>query len=183
MSGMRASTCCMTRCTTRYIPPTRWPMRCVMPATLHWASRAGRCAQGTAFPASERERLQLRGLLPPRILQMDAQVLPGPNAPVCAGASRHCRGLTLPPGVGPTDRALYGRLHLRQDLPRPRTREGGRRDARARARPLLAHLCCLLWEWCTLSGSALIALDCRCGAGRRSRSCRCNPPVSASRCQ
>jgi len=146
-------------------------------------SRAGRCAQGTAFPASERERLQLRGLLPPRILKMDAQVLPGPNAPVCAGASRHCRGLTLPLGVGPTDRALYGRLHLRQDLPRPGTREGGRRDARARARPLLAHLCCLLWEWCTLSGSALIALDCRCGAGRRSRSCRCNPPVSASRCQ
>ena len=30
--------------------------------------------QGTAFPMSERERLQLRGLLPPRVLTMDAQV-------------------------------------------------------------------------------------------------------------
>ena len=30
--------------------------------------------QGTAFPNPERERLQLRGLLPPRVLSMQAQV-------------------------------------------------------------------------------------------------------------
>ncbi|KAK9842247.1 hypothetical protein WJX81_002558 [Elliptochloris bilobata] len=30
--------------------------------------------KGTAFPSSERERLQLRGLLPPRVLSMEAQI-------------------------------------------------------------------------------------------------------------
>ena len=61
----------MTRSTTRY--PAGMQGNCLNCACMHLPV----ClvlVQGTAFPMSERERLQLRGLLPPRVLTLEAQV-------------------------------------------------------------------------------------------------------------
>ena len=69
---MPAWTFSMTRSTTRYV------LRACRASDSNMGVRCThRCLtgmQGTAFPMSERERLQLRGLLPPRVLTMDAQV-------------------------------------------------------------------------------------------------------------
>ena len=64
-------------------PPSRgwWPgcvfsrcwRRCLLHPTCTWVHALALASQGTAHPLVERERLGLRGLLPPRVLTMEQQ--------------------------------------------------------------------------------------------------------------
>ena len=48
--------------------------RCMFRATVSRKRARSFCMQGTGFSLAERERLGLRGLLPPRVLSVDTQV-------------------------------------------------------------------------------------------------------------
>ena len=99
---MPAWTFSMPPSTTRYIVQACRAVPSISFADLHLVFFAGK--QGTAFPMSERERLQLRGLLPPRVLTMDAQVCEPCGSNIRLGAVRP----RLTGGAFYTDRAIYG---------------------------------------------------------------------------